>query len=79
MSRSSNHAYTPTEAAVIESLDQTAKLAMEFGRLSMQVGSSAQHVEKITSQVVFDLGADRMALCIGFLSLILTIGKGLQR
>jgi uncharacterized membrane protein YjjP (DUF1212 family) len=76
MSRSRNHAYTPTEAAGIESLDQTAKLAMEFGRLSMQIGSSAHYVEKIASQVAFGLGADRMALHVGFSSLILTIGKG---
>lgn len=76
MSRSNNHAYTPTEAAATGSLDQTAKLAMEFGRLSMQVGSSAHHVEKIASQVVFGLGADRMTVRVGFSSLILTIGKG---
>jgi hypothetical protein len=65
-----------SEVTVDKSLDATAELAMEFGRLSMEVGASAHYVEEIATHVAFGLGADRMDLRVGYASLIMTVGKG---
>jgi uncharacterized membrane protein YjjP (DUF1212 family) len=59
-----------------ESLEPIAILALEFGRLLMEVGSSARHVDEVTTQVAVGLGAERVELQVGYASLVVTIGAG---
>jgi|SRR5215813_803120 len=61
--------HMPTETKVNRRLEQTAKLALEFGRVVMEVGGSARHVEEIAAQVAPGLGADRIDLGVGYSSL----------
>src|ERR1700756_3532302 len=59
-----------------ESLEAIAILALEFGRLLMESGSSARHVDEITTQVAVGLGAERVDLRADYASLAVTIGAG---
>jgi uncharacterized membrane protein YjjP (DUF1212 family) len=59
-----------------ESLEAIAILALEFGRLLMEAGSSARHVDEITTQVAVGLGAERVDLRVDYASLAITIGAG---
>lgn len=59
-----------------ESLDAIAILALEFGRLLMEAGSSARHVEEITTQVAIGLGAEHVHLQVNYTSLAVTISAG---
>ena len=59
-----------------ESLEAIAILALEFGRLLMESGSSARHVDEITTQVAFGLGAERVDLRVDYASLAVSIGAG---
>jgi uncharacterized membrane protein YjjP (DUF1212 family) len=59
-----------------ESLEAIAILALEFGRLLMETGSSARHVDEITTQVAVGLGAERVDLEVDYTSLAITIGAG---
>jgi uncharacterized membrane protein YjjP (DUF1212 family) len=66
-----------TESHAKEPLEDIAMLALEFGRLVMEAGGSARHVEEIASQVAFGLGAERMDMRVGYASLAITVGRGL--
>jgi uncharacterized membrane protein YjjP (DUF1212 family) len=57
-------------------LEEIAMLALEFGRLLMEAGSSARHVDEITTQVAVGLGAERVDLRVDYASLAITIGAG---
>jgi len=59
-----------------ESFEAIAILALEFGRLLMEAGSSARHVDEITIQVAVGLGAERVDLQVDYASLAITIGAG---
>lgn len=59
-----------------ESLEATAMLALEFGRLLMEAGAGAGDVEEIAVQVTAGLGASRAELRVGYASLAITIGVG---
>lgn len=59
-----------------ESLEATAILALEFGRLLMEAGAGAGDVEEIAVQVAAGLGASRADLRVGYASLAITIGVG---
>jgi uncharacterized membrane protein YjjP (DUF1212 family) len=65
----------PNESRGHEWLVETAKLALEFGRLTMEVGASAHYVEEVTRQVALGLGAERMDLRVGYASLTITLGS----
>jgi uncharacterized membrane protein YjjP (DUF1212 family) len=54
----------------------TAILALEFGRLLMESGSSARHVDEIATQVAIGLGAERVDLRVDYASLAVTISAG---
>jgi uncharacterized membrane protein YjjP (DUF1212 family) len=64
----------PDEALERDSLEEIAVLALEFGRLLMEVGSSGRHVDEITTEVAVGLGAERVDLRVGYTSLAITIG-----
>jgi uncharacterized membrane protein YjjP (DUF1212 family) len=66
----------PAETKRHESLEEIAMLALEFGRLLMEAGASARHVEEITAQVAVGLGAERVDLRVGYASLAITIRIG---
>jgi uncharacterized membrane protein YjjP (DUF1212 family) len=66
----------PTENQGRDSLELVAMLALDFGRLLMEAGASARHVEEITGQVAVGLGAERVDLRVGYASLAITIGIG---
>jgi uncharacterized membrane protein YjjP (DUF1212 family) len=51
-------------------------LALEFGRLLMESGSSARHVDEITTQVAIGLGAENVDLQVDYALLALTISAG---
>jgi uncharacterized membrane protein YjjP (DUF1212 family) len=59
-----------------ESLEATAMLALEFGRLLMEAGGGGRDVEEIAAQVAAGLGASRADLRVGYASLAITIGVG---
>jgi uncharacterized membrane protein YjjP (DUF1212 family) len=61
---------------VVESatLEDIAMLAMEFGRIMMECGSSASIVEEYVVRVARGLGARRVDLRIGYASLAITVG-----
>jgi uncharacterized membrane protein YjjP (DUF1212 family) len=56
------------------SLEDMAMLAMEFGRIMMECGSSASIVEEYVIRVAKALGARRVDLRIGYASLAVTVG-----
>jgi uncharacterized membrane protein YjjP (DUF1212 family) len=58
------------------SLEEIAMLAMEFGRLLMECGASAQIVDEYVVRVARGLGAERVDLRIGYASLAITVGIG---
>jgi uncharacterized membrane protein YjjP (DUF1212 family) len=57
-------------------LEEIAMLTLEFGRLVMEAGASARHVDEITTQVAVGLGAERVDLRVDYGSLAITIGAG---
>lgn len=57
-------------------LEEIAMLAMEFGRLLMECGASAQIVDEYVVRVARGLGAQRVDLRIGYASLAITVGVG---
>jgi uncharacterized membrane protein YjjP (DUF1212 family) len=59
-----------------DSLEAIAMLALEFGRLLLEVGSSVRHVDEVTTQVAIGLGAERVDLRVDYASLAITIGAG---
>jgi uncharacterized membrane protein YjjP (DUF1212 family) len=67
---------TPTETQERESLEEIALVALEFGRSLMEVGSSARHVDEMTTQLAIGLSAERVDLRVGYASLTITIGRG---
>jgi uncharacterized membrane protein YjjP (DUF1212 family) len=67
---------TPAETRGCKSLEEIAVLALEFGRLLLEAGSSARHVDEITAEVVVGLGAERVDLRVGYASVTITIGVG---
>lgn len=50
------------ETRARESLEEVTDLALEFGRLSMEAGASARHVDDITERIALDLGAERVVM-----------------
>lgn len=56
--------------------EEIASLALEFGRLLMQAGASARHVDEIAQQVATGLGADRTELRAGYASLTISVAVG---
>ena len=58
------------------SLEEIAMVAMEFGRLLMECGASAQIVDEYVARVARGLGAQRVDLRIGYASLAITVGIG---
>jgi uncharacterized membrane protein YjjP (DUF1212 family) len=56
------------------SLEAIAMLAMEFGRILMECGASAQIVEEYVIRVAEGLGATRVDLRVGYASLAITVG-----
>lgn len=61
-----------------EHLEETAALALEFGKSLMQAGSSGRHVENVVSGVADVLGAERANVCVGYSSITITIGLSSQ-
>jgi uncharacterized membrane protein YjjP (DUF1212 family) len=59
-----------------ESLEAIAVLALEFGRLLIEAGASARHVDEMTTQVAVGLGAERVDLRVDYESLTITVGTG---
>lgn len=59
-------------------LEEIAMLAMEFGRLLMESGASAQIVDETVARTARGLGAERVDLRVGYASLAITIGIGGQ-
>ncbi len=57
-------------------LEEIAMLAMEFGRLLMECGASAQIVDEYAGRIARGLGADRVDLRLGYASLAITVGIG---
>jgi uncharacterized membrane protein YjjP (DUF1212 family) len=57
-------------------LEEIAMLALEFGRVLMEAGASARHVDEMAAQVAVGLGAERADLRVGYASLVITIGVG---
>jgi uncharacterized membrane protein YjjP (DUF1212 family) len=57
-------------------LEEIAMLAMEFGRLLMECGASAQIVDEYAGRIARGLGAERVDLRIGYASLAITVGIG---
>ncbi len=66
----------PVENRGRESLKEIAALALEFGRLVMEAGSSVRHVDEIAERVAVGLGAERFDLRVGYGSLAITISIG---
>jgi uncharacterized membrane protein YjjP (DUF1212 family) len=64
------------EPQKLEPLEEIAMLALDFGRLVMEAGAGARHVEEIAAQVALGLGAERMELRVGYASLAITVGLG---
>jgi uncharacterized membrane protein YjjP (DUF1212 family) len=64
------------ETITRESLEEVIDLALEFGRLSMEAGASARHVEDISARVALGLGAERVDMRVGYCSLAVTISLG---
>jgi uncharacterized membrane protein YjjP (DUF1212 family) len=59
-----------------ENLEETAALALEFGKLLMQSGSSGRRVENITAKVAAALGAEGVEVRTDYSSIMLTIKLG---
>jgi uncharacterized membrane protein YjjP (DUF1212 family) len=66
----------PTELEECESLEGIAPLALDFGRLLMESGATAQQADEITTQVAAGLGADRVEVRVGYASVAITIDCG---
>jgi uncharacterized membrane protein YjjP (DUF1212 family) len=64
------------ESRGCESLEEIATLALEFGRLLMEAGSSAHHVDENIAKVASGLGAERVDVRVGYASVAITIGLG---
>ncbi|MGE5321529.1 MAG: threonine/serine exporter family protein, partial [Actinomycetota bacterium] len=58
------------------SLEPTAMVALDAGRLLMESGASTRNVEKVMGMVARGLGAERVHLRAGYASLSITIGIG---
>lgn len=71
-----NNAVTTDAIRRAEDLEETAALALEFGKLLMQAGSSGRHVENTTAKVAAGLGAEGAEVCIDYSSITLTIRLG---
>lgn len=54
-------------------MEEIATLALQFGRLLMETGSSARHVEESIAKVAIGLGAERVHVRVGYASLAITI------
>jgi len=52
--------------------------ALEAGRLLMEAGASARSVDEIVARVARGLGAERVDLRVGYASLAITVGIGLD-
>jgi len=61
-----------------ESLEEVSDLTLAFGRLLMEAGASARHVEVIAKTVALGLGAERVDMGIGDCSLVVTISRGYE-
>jgi len=68
----------PTEIRGLDSLEDIAMLALEFGRLLMEAGASGRCVEEIAMQVASGLGAIRIDVRVGYASLSITVGIGMD-
>ena len=66
----------PSQTRETESLEDVALLALDFGRLLMEAGASARHVDETTARVAVGLGAERVELSVGYASLVITVGTG---
>ena len=64
----------PNAVVEIATLEDIAMLAMEFGRIMMECGSSAGIVEEYVIRVAKGLGARRVDLRVGYASLAITVG-----
>ena len=60
----------------IASLEEIAMLAMEFGRILMECGASANIVDEYVGRAATGLGAERVDLRVGYASLAITVGVG---
>lgn len=63
-------------ASIYPDLEDIAMLAMEFGRLLLECGASAQIADEYVGRVARALGAQRVDLRIGYASLAITVGTG---
>jgi len=57
-------------------LEAVGALALEFGQLAMEAGSSARHVDEVSTQVAVGLGAELVYVRVDYDSLTITIGVG---
>jgi uncharacterized membrane protein YjjP (DUF1212 family) len=72
----------PERRGSLPSLESIAMAALDAGRLLMEAGASAKSVEGIVEMFAHSLGAERVALRIGYASLAISIaidGSGITR
>jgi uncharacterized membrane protein YjjP (DUF1212 family) len=68
----------PEDSDATPELEPMAMVALDAGRMLMEAGASANGVDEIVAKVARGLGADRVDLRIGYASLAVTIGIGLN-
>ena len=66
----------PVDTIDREWLEQVATLTLEFGRLLMASGASARRVDETTACIAVGLGIERVALRVGYASLVITVANG---
>jgi len=75
MPDSSQH-IRPENTGSPPSLEPLAMVALEAGRMMLEIEAGARTIEEIVEMVARGLGAERVDLRIGYASLALTIGVG---
>jgi len=61
------------QVRTIEPLEAVADVTLTFGQLMMESGASGRHVEEVSEQVAYGLGAAKLDLRLGYASLAVTI------
>ena len=69
---------TPDDSGSAPALEPLAMAALDAGRMLMEAGASANSVDEIVVKFARGLGAERVDLRIGYASLAITIGIGLN-
>jgi len=73
---------TPQNAEKRADLEPIAMVALDAGRVLMEAGASANHVDELVCRFARGLGAERVDLRIGYASLAITVwvgGSGITR